>query len=414
MRAPARLGLALLLLLAEPAGALDPAALDLQLRVRAAPEGGWANRDSPFSPVAGLAGVGEVRGQGEAELRLRLEGLTADVAGRLTALEGSRPSTDGVLNELFHDLELLGSHLTLGKKVLSWDVGHGFRPLDVIQQEDRRAFQRFALEGVPLLALEHFRERSATALVYANPLRGRSPRSRDDEALALRHYQRLGGLDLHLVGRWSQRSLGQGGLAGVWVPADVLELHASVLYQRRVERAGDARLDPGASPLSATDPARVRRSEDAVAALVGFTLTPGWELSFLVEGWIDPEAATASEWRARADLARLQGDLLAGSTAPRPAVLANLAWGLRAFEGRSLVRENLLLHASQRWDRFEPTLDVLWTPADGGLVATASVAWEGERARLAVAVRAYGGARHAAVRLLPQGGTASASWELRW
>jgi hypothetical protein len=406
--------LAAVLLAAGPARALDPAALDLQLRLRAAPEGTWENRGSPFAPAAGLTGQGAERGRGEVELRLRLDTLTADVAAHLTALQGSRPESVGVLNELFDDLELLGLHLTVGKKVLSWDVGYGFRPLDLVQQQDRRAFLPFALEGVPLLALERFGEHSATSLVYANPLRGTSPRSRDDEALALRHYQRMGGLDLHLVARWSRRSLGQGGLAGSWVPAELLELHASALYQRRLERPGDARLDPGASPIAAADPARVRVSSDALSALAGFTLTPGRDLSFLVEGWIDPAAATASEWRARAALARTQGRLLSDPAVPRAAVLGNLAWGARAFEGQNLVRENLLARVSQRWDRFEPDLDLLWTPGDGGLVATATLGWEGERTRLTAAARVYGGPGDAAVRLLPQRGVFNASWELRW
>ncbi len=406
--------LALALLLAAPTRALEPSSLDLQLHIRAAPEWSWVNRDSPFGPAAALTGLGAERGRGEVALRLRLEGLTADVAAHLIASEGSRPASEGVLNELFFEAAPLGQHLTVGKKVLSWDVGYGFRPLDVVQQEDRRAFLPFVLEGVPLLALERFGEDSATALVYANPLRGTAPRSRDDEALALRHYRRLGGLDLHLVGRWSKRSLGQGGLAAAWVPAEALELHGSALYQRRLERSDDARLEPGAAPIATADPARVRASADAISALAGLTLTPGWDLSFLAEGWIDPAAATAADWRARAGLARAQGALLAGSAVPRQAVLANLAWGARAFEGRNLVRENLLLRASQRWDRFEPALDLLWTPADGGLVATASVGWEGERSRLSAAVRAYGGARDAAVRLLPVGGAVTGSWELRW
>lgn len=412
--APTALLLLLPLLLAGPARALDPSALDLQLRLWAAPEGSWANAGSPFAPANALTGIGAGRGRGEVELRLRLAGLTADLSGRILSLERSRPRSEGVVNELFAEPELLGQHFTVGKKVLSWDVGYGFRPLDLIQQEDRRAFLPFAQEGVPLLAWEHFGESSATALVHANPLRGTASRPRDDEAVALRHYRRLGGVDLHLVGGWSRRSRGQGGLAASWVPVEMLELHGSALYARRVERAADARLEPGAAPLASADPARVRSSPDAVAALVGLTLTPGWDLSFLAEGWIDPAAATASEWGAVARLARAQGGLLQGGGVGREAVLANLAWGARAFEGRNLVRENLLVRVTQRWDRLEPVVDLLWTPADGGLVATASVTWEGERSRLGAAVRAQAGPRDAAVRLLPQGGAFRATWELRW
>ncbi len=411
---PARATLALALLLPGMAAAFDPSGVDVEVRLRAAPEGSWANDTSPFAPAAALTGLGAERGRGEVEARLRADALTADVAWRFTSLQGRQPESAAVLNELFYDAEPLGQHLTLGKKVLSWDVGYGFRPLDVIQQEVRRAFLPFALEGIPLVAWERFGERSATTLVWANPLRGTAPSPRDDESVALRHYLRLGGLDLHLVGRWSRRTLGQGGLAGAVVLGEAVELHASSLYQRRLERAGDARLDPGAPPLAADDPARLRVSSDAVSALAGFTLTPGWDLSILAEGWIDPAAATAAEWRARADLARRQGALLSDPGVPREVVLGNLAWGARAFDARNLVRGSTYLRVTQRWDRLEPALDLLWTPADGGLVATAALDWEGERWRLGAAARIYGGARNAAARLLPQGGAFTASTELRW
>jgi len=406
--------LALALLTAGSARALDPAALDVQLRLWAAPQGSWTNRESPFAPVASLTGLGAERGRGEANLRLRVPGLTADLSGRLTAPGGVRAVSDGLVNELFAEGELLGQHFTVGKKVLSWDVGFAFRPLDLVQQEARRAFLPFALEGVPLLAWERFGERSATALVYANPRRGRAAGPRDEEAVALRHYLRLDGLDLHLVARWSRRSRAQAGVAASAVLGDAVEVHGSALYQRRVERQADARLEPGAAAVAAADPARVRVSPDALSALVGFTVTPGRELSFLVEGWIDPAAATAAEWRARAALARTQEALLADPAVPRQAVLANLAWGARAFEGRNLLRESLFLRVSQRWDRLEPALDLLWTPADGGLVASATIGWEGERTRLAAGLRAHGGRRDAAVRLLPSGGAWYGSWELRW
>jgi len=414
MRAAPLALLAFALLATGSARALDPAALGLRLRVWAAPQGSWANPGSPFAPAARLSGIGAERGRGEANLRLRARGLTADLSGQLAAQAGARPGNVGVVNELFVEPELWGLHFTVGKRVISWDVGFAFRPLDLVQQEARRAFLPFALEGVPLLAAERFGERSATALVYANPRRGRAARPRDDEALALRHYQRLGGLDLHLVLRWSRRSGGQVGVAASAVWGEMLELHGSVLFQQRVERLADARLEPGAAPIAAADPARARPSPDTLSGLVGFTLTPGADLSFLAEGWIDPAAATAAEWRARAALARTQVALLSDPALPRQAVHANLAWGARAFEGRSLVRENLFLRVSQRWDRLEPALDVLWTPTDGGLVASAALGWEGESSRLSAGVRAYGGRRDAAARLLPVGGTWFASWELRW
>jgi hypothetical protein len=170
--------------------------LDVTFHLWAAPERSWANRDSPFAPAAGLAGLGDERGSGEADLLLRRGGLTAEVSARSVARAGTVLHTDGVVNQLFYEADFHGQHFTLGKKVMSWDVGYGFRPLDLVQQEDRRGFHPFALEGIPLLAWERFGESSAWTLVYANPLRGRASEPRDDEAIAFRHYLRVGPADL--------------------------------------------------------------------------------------------------------------------------------------------------------------------------------------------------------------------------
>ncbi len=390
---------ATLLALLGSARALELSDFDIAVRLWAAPEGSRSNHDSPFAPAAELAQVGGERGRGEADLRLRRGGLTAELSARAIARTGENLHSQGLVNELFYEAGVLGQHLTLGKRVMSWDVGFGYRPLDVVQQEDRRALHPFALEGVPLLAWELFGDEWALTLLYANPLRGRTPAPRDDESAALRHYRKLGAVDVHLVARYSERTQVQVGAALAVVLGDAVELHASSRYQRRSERfAGPA----CGEPLAASDPTAVAVSADVVAALLGFTISPGLGLSILGEAWLDPAGSGADEWRALAARASGQRALLGDASFPVAAVLANLAWGQRAFDRQNLLRENLFLRASRKGERLEPAVDLLYTPEDGGWVATAAVGYQGERTRLEGGLRIFGGPPGSAYRLFPE------------
>jgi hypothetical protein len=395
------------------ARALDLSTADLTLKLRATPEASVSDSNSPFSQATALDGIGRERGRGEVDAQARYQGLTTEVSGQLTAMQDEVPLTQAVLNQLYYDVELLGTHLTVGKKVLSWDVGFGFRPLDVIEQEDRRALIPFSLEGVPLVALERYGSDDAWTLVYANPIRARGPVSREDESVALRYYRRAGPIDLHTVIRYSQRTQFEAGEALSAVLADALELHGSVLYQRRSERLVDSLLDESEPTLATSNPIATRVSRDVAQGLVGATLTPGWNLSFLFEAWLDPTASTADEWKAMADLANRQAALLADS-ATQEAAIANLAWGATLFDRPNLLRQNLLLHVSGKWDRFEPYLDLLYTPEDGGYVATGALTWEGERSRLEAGARLFDGKTDAAYRLFPQRALIYASWGLHF
>jgi len=402
------------LALAGPARAVDLSATDVSLEVRAIPVAHLRRPGSPFSPAAALDGIGRDRGRGEVELTVRHRGLTADVSGRTTSLRDQRPLSEGVLNQLFYDTELLGAHLTAGKKVLSWDVGFGYRPLDVVQQEERRALAPFALEGVPLVALERFGAEDAWTLVYANPLRGRAPKARDDESGALRYFRRFGALDAHAMVRWSERTRLESGAAFTLVVGDALELHGSFLYQQRTERLVDALIDRPAGTLVASDPAVVRVEHDGLAGLVGATLTPGWNLSILAEAWLDPRASTRSEWRSMSRLAAAQRALLDDPAISPDAVLGTLAFGARFFDRPNLLRQNLLLRLSGKWERLEPSVDLLFTPEDRGWVATAAVAWVGEQSRVEAGARAFGGPRDSAYGLYPERAILYAAWTLHF
>jgi len=171
------------------------------------------------------------------------------------------------LNELSYDNALAGGFLTAGKQVMSWDVGQAFRPLDVVQREDRRALNPLALEGVPMLAWERFDADSATTVVWANPGRGKAASAsaqRDDEAVTVRQYRQRGARDEYGVLRLSRRNGIEAGASFSQVASDGIELHASLLWQQRPVHGGKA--------------------------LAGFTWTTESKFSVLGEAWTDRSA----------------------------------------------------------------------------------------------------------------------------
>jgi hypothetical protein len=96
---------------------------------------------------------------------------------------------------------------------------------------------------------------------------------------------------------------------------------------------------------------------------------------------------------------------LAGQGAPAKAVAGNLAWQSSAFNASgasaSLHRQNLYARLSWTHDAWQPAVDVLWHPADGGRMVTASLVWQGDRVKVEGGLRVNGGPAHAVVRQLP-------------
>lgn len=233
--------------------------------------------------------VDTVRGRdadafGHAELRWQYNApLQNALRGVFTARRGDGGNTVQV-NELSLERPVGTGFLTAGKKVMSWDVGYAFRPLDVVQQEDRRALNPVTLEGVPMLAWEAFDAERAVTVVLSNPGHGRAEQPRGDGSLAVRLYRQNGTRDEYAVLRLSERNGVEGGVSFSQVATPEFEVHGSVLLQQRHEEwlAGSR-----ASPQWGS----WQHRSGGGKALAGFTWTNEAKLSVLGEAWLDRTAA---------------------------------------------------------------------------------------------------------------------------
>ncbi|MYN45094.1 hypothetical protein GTP23_08465 [Pseudoduganella sp. FT93W] len=255
----------------------------------------------------------------QADLRWQVDGPWQQaLRGNVSARHDHDDSTLLQVNELTLESPLAGGFLTAGKKIMSWDVGYAFRPLDVVQQEDRRALNPATLQGIPMLAQEAFDEDHALTMVLSNPGRGKAAQPRDDEALAMRLYRHRGERDEYAVLRVSQRNGLEAGASFSHVLNEGTELHASLLWQQKHEEWRQQRW------LAAGRGGK---------ALAGFTWTTENQFSLIGEAWLDRSVASPQQ-------------------------------------------RNVFLRAAQNWDNFDLAADVLWQPASQSKVGTIAASWK--------------------------------------
>mgnify|MGYP000346590686 FL=1 len=141
--------------------------------------------------------------------------------------------------------------------------------------------------------------------------------------------------------------------------------------------------------------------DNAQQLLVGGTWTNASQFSILAEAWWDGAALSDAQWRDWG-LRNQRLAALLGKGPPGSAIAGNLAWQADAFSAASnLRRGNLFLRLSWQNGAWQPAVDLLYTPADGGRLLTASLLWQGDRVSMQGGVRAAAGPAGAVLRQLP-------------
>ncbi len=315
--------------------------------------------------------------------------------------EGRTAETQGRLNELYLDFDARDLDFTLGKKVMSFGVGYGFRPLDVIQREERRRLYRPRLEGVPVAVVERMDANSAVSAIYVNraQMDEDGVRSGTHEAV-LRHYRFRDGLETHALLHWHEFLGASPGAGFTWVHGDGVGVHGSLLYRPRLPVPAHTLLN-GDGVLALADPWVDEERRDVVKAVLGATWTGAAGYSLLLEAWHDGEAASTTQWQELLRLAAAQRQLL--GHVPDAAVYGNLAWNQSAYRHGTAVQNNLLLRLAWAGDSTEPYLEFLLTPEDRGHIATLGLDHRWRRGwRISAGARAFGGPDGSAYGQFPQ------------
>jgi hypothetical protein len=386
--------IAVLLAWAAPA-----AALDLNASLAVAPELHTERQDSPYYVGPPTVTTNGRSSRQDLELKLQDGGLNGQAILRTQAAEGQRPEYHGIANQFYYDGELApGLGWTAGKKVMAGGVGFGFRPLDVVQRENRRGANPPPLVGVPVLALERYTAGDAWSLAWVRPGAGPGDSDSRDPGLVLRWYRLADGDDLHAVARLSHRRGLETGIGATRVLGDEWSLYGAALYQRHGWQRRNVLANDG-SLLAGADPMLEQRLAAGIKAVAGaqWTGASGWSL--LLEAWYDGDAYRRNDWRQLDALTARQRAL--ADVAPGTAIDGNVAWSSQAYLAGNLLRENLLLRLAYDEDGFKPYVEWLTTPRDRGQVLTLGASKEGNRQRIAIGLRQLGGAGDSAYARAP-------------
>ncbi len=293
------------------------------------------------------------------------------------AAEG-KPTTRGIVKELYYSSALSQWDLTIGRRVTSWGVGYGFRPLDVIQQQNLQSTDVESLGGVNQLIAERYWELSAAGIYLINPGEPLDTRGSKQPALIGRYFSSLEEGDWQAVLRYSDEHGLQGGLGGIKIVNDALELHSSLLYSPRYSKSIHSLAGQSSTLLATVDPWRERGYEGGLRIMVGANWTWSERDNLIVEYWHDDFALSRDEWQA---LFTLAGDQRGLHSIPalESAIHNNLAWSSRALQANSLMQKNLLLRWQHEGAEWQPAAALLITPDDGGRVTTLSLErkWQG-------------------------------------
>jgi hypothetical protein len=377
-------------------------AIETTLALLAAPEYHHANRQSPYYVGPPAQNVDFATSRQEAGIKLSEGGLRAEGTLRWSAAEGRDPETRAVANQFYYEGQgSRGVSWTIGRRVISWGVGFGFRPLDVVQREDRRNVNPQPLVGIPLAAMDYITADEAWTIAWLNPASGQKASDRKDEAVAMRWYRLSGGDDYHAVARLSRRRKLEIGMGVARVVGDEWSFHGAALHSRRYRKTLNRLAEDEGELFERLNPRVVAVGKRGNRAVLGaqWTGASGWSL--LGEAFYDGDAYTRSEWRRLDELTRRQS--AAAALVPPELLTANIAWSSEAYLAPTLLRENLLLRLSyDEGDDFKPYYEVLLTPADRGLVSTLGASYSRSRQRFSGGWRHMGGTGDSAYGRSPE------------
>lgn len=387
-------------------------AADVNTKLRVVAEYHHLDDNGLFAPPKDESTFSDYSSRQEIDLTYNHRGIQGQALLRNQLRHGHSAENKAILNELYWDTQVANQDISVGKKVINWGVGFGFRPLDVIQKENRRRLYNTPQEGVAMFVWEHFGSTTSSSVIIANPHHGKENEATEDASFTFKLYQLQDSADLHAVLRLSERHHWEAGGGISYVVGDHLTWHASLLYQKHYQRLLNTLVKTSTGiPLASNDPLQQVTFEDGIKALIGssWTSSAGW--SILGEIWYDTEAYTSKHWHDLVSLTEQQHALLNQQDIPQKAVFSNIAASSRYFQSENLLRWNTLIRLAYDGEDMDPSLDLLYTPEDEGHVLTLNLSHQYNRHQVDFILRRYGGPSDAAYQLLPDTWVTLITWE---
>jgi len=325
----------------------------------------------------------------------------------MVALEESSKS-DVTVQELFWqpEISLAGMSFdgSIGKERLDWGVGYGFRPLNIFTSYQRNPIGIQIDEGVAAATISYFDgigewEFVASDESWASQNTNDIESAQQQHGMGLRRYALLGDTELQGLAYYDQVHRGTIGGSVVTVLNPAWEVHGSFSYSHRYQAYRQGAI---------YDPVTLAMHFDLYQFLFGFNWANTSGLNIIGEYWYDGRSWSNQDWKQ----AIQRVSELANKTN-----ISNLASSYSyGLNNTNLVTQNMMLHFKMdpsAWnqiylwlDTLEPTLDILISPTDNGVIATPKVSYQmydssNFSIKLELAGRFYTGAKNSVYANVP-------------
>ncbi|MCG7495626.1 hypothetical protein MHO82_01990 [Vibrio sp. Of7-15] len=306
--------------------------------------------------------------QVSAELGLSYAGLSGVATARKQWL-ATKQEDDLILNELYIDKSVWAWDFTIGKKRLDWGVGYSYRPLDIIQSYISQPTGITVEEGAWIASAEYFTDTGVLSFLAANSKTQQESNAPTRKGAGVRYYALVGDWDVQALAYYDDVREGLIGGSMVTVIGDALSFHTSATLQRKYNEL-QHHFSKEHQPFPG-NPVYHQVGKNAAQFLSGLTYNFSNNVSLLVEYWFDERSPTNSQWET---LIATGNALHSGQD-----LYGNLTASQNFFTSQNLVRHNLLLHTRYEWERWDPVMDVVLSPEDGGIITTGRIrhTWAG-------------------------------------
>jgi len=308
------------------------------------------------------------------------------------------PKTDTSINELYLTHSFGDLELTFGRRIHSWGVGYGFRPLDVIQQYNRQSISRQSDIGKNSLGVEYYSDLSSLSFFWINPM-NKVPQNEtkeenhQQESLVAKISTSFDNYDFHSLMRVSSENKLQLGAGGVHILNDAIGFHSAILYSQAYEKQIHQLAGETNNLLSTSYPYKTESYEHGFHTLIGINWSSINKHSLIAEYWYTDFAYTKQQWNSHFELAGQQQLLLQQSQHPTAAVHGNIAWSAVATQASILSTHNIMLQWSYDADYWKPTINFLYSPVDKSHMITLSTTRTTKLFNLETGIRHFNGTK---------------------
>ncbi len=303
--------------------------------------------------------------------------LAAKGSNILSNDSSARYDAEFVVQELFWQGEAtlfeLPIDLTAGKLRLDWGVGYGYRPLDIFKPYRRNPVGIQVEEGALIALGSYFDLQGEWSLVasdssFTQQSGSKLEKAAEQTGIGFRRYALEGENEWQFLAYYDNVRHGLVGASFVSGLDPSWAVHSSALYQHQYLTY---------QPNAWDSPVTLETDNHGYQFLLGLNWANAVGNNIIVEYWYDSRSWNKNQWERAFERA----EFLHASDSTR-AFGYSYAQGL---ESANLVQHNLLFHwtldsnAWSHWqwsnnltwlNHFTPTVDVMYSPQDGGLIAT--------------------------------------------